>query len=1069
MSHTRHNTVVIIILVFIGLFLVETSRADLIRLSNGQYHAGHILEETSTSLRLKTGEPGGPREITISSQDIGRIYRVFEEAQQIDQCKSAARLQQWAAAYYHSELVILAKQCLEQAWKLDPSIGVKPLETGTSEFRTFWNRFILKQRSKGLKHSDARGLAGLARWAYDAKLKDEATFHLRRAWIASGKKKKYATLAQAWQVNLESWIELDLKPALGHGLFENSIRDENSTVAAEPGKVFVILPIWYDRRAAPQTLSKSMLRGTARQGFYGIRLLQNKPDLATLLLPDNAPIYERVELRSKNNGPPQLVLKNNLGPRINQGNSTEQQRLSLRPETGHPSNWALVFVEVPEDARQLALDWSDGGGETIDLTYLKIAHAAVHDSTQHDSQAPGITEALNHLESRSGAVAELAITQLEWMKKRIPPDRLEEWSARVDKRMIKAGARIEEQVRSAAWGYFASSSSVSRDAQLFLAGNKASIQAEWINIIRSHNKLPETANFSVATQLLSAILKTEDEVICDATLDALIGLNTEVDWNLIGTVSEAAQLATLDRLHLLPKDQTTPLLLNLMKSVRPSSAVKIAQHARSLDLGLADPHDPILAQWPDLKTPAERRAFFKVVGAADLGDLIYSHSFATIMRDATQPNHEIGVRHAAISAIIHQIKHRMDRPLTTGSRAGIESNFPVLISVDSKDPVIDGLTKAVASKSHPMQLDALEVLLIEGYAEQAEKGLITAAHSADEWNKILNVLIGREGVAQSNGFLALLGRLLKIEHADKAGLILSCLKELMDAKPDQRRRILIAVKAGVEFAELSQLAVHLKKPESEIAKDLLYQLGHLSSQDRQRLEASMDQSRRLEKLKRIDLRRAQLVDGRYNAVAVVEATIREADTVQVNGSSGTRRNRRWQIPRRITVTLPSLTIRSSDKKNSYQVFWGQQEIGRGLAREDVRNIRGPASFSPRLVDAGSQWLGPNGWGWSTPTNYDASEELAWGPAVLGSWPVLEEAANTMTLELADYLRAGLREAAVFGEEDLKVFVPDSFKMTLRYAAFASYYGVGTTRSLPRKVPSPGTPHLLNVMLILDKE
>lgn len=1055
---------------FLVTVLTEPSRADLVRLTGGRYHAGQIVEESPTLVRLKTGSSTGPAVISIPSQEISQIYRTLEEVKQIDQCESASELKQWAAAYYHAELRISANQCIERAWRLNPAIGRNPLDGDSDDgFRAFWNRLILKKLAAALENPDSKNLVTLARWAREAGLKNEAAFYLRRAWNRGGKTKDLVTLARTWQVNLESWIEVDLKPTLYGGLFTNSIHDQDTIVTAEPGKTFLMVPVWYDRRAGPQTLSKSIVRGPEKHGFYGIRTLRTRPDPDQLLPVDNAPIYERVELRPRENIQPDLVLKNNLGPRTNQDNSTSRQRINLRPELEAPSAWALILVEIPEETRQLTFDWGDGGSETIDLDYLRNARAAILDPQRYDPDGPDIADSLYKLKNPCGAIAELAVTQLRLIKRRLPPDRLNAWSTRVEPSVIDIAVRFEEQVRSAAWSYFTSSPSVSSAAVWSLAWKNTSVQLEWIKMIRAYNAVQATANFQVAKQLLSAILKSDDKAVCEAALNALMELDTEVDWTLACRTSETAQFAILDRLHLLPKEQVAPVLLTLMKSVRPASAAKIAQHARSLNLSLTDPRDPILEQWSELKSPAERMAFFKILGAVDLGDLIYSQSLGTIINEVTQENTDFGVRQAAITAIVDQIKYRSKRSLSAKDRFGIQGNFPVLVSVDSKDPVIKGLTEAVKSTSGAVQLDALEILLIEGFPEQAEMGLVAGTHTDDERNQILRALMARENASQSNGFLALLGRLLKKKHAANAGLIVPYLKQLIDQTSEHRWRILTAIKAGAKLENLDELVVHLEKPHSDAAKSLLHRLGHMTSQDRLRLDAATNSAEREEKLKYIDLRRAQLVDGQYGALAIVETVVREAG---ISSPDSTQTTKRWHIPQRTTIFLPNLTIRSSDANESYRVFWGRNELGRGLARVDVRKIQGPASFSPRLVNPDLTWRSPTGWGWPNPTGNPSEGMPALGPVIFGSWPVFEEPVpNTMTLRITDYLRTGLREAAIFGDEDIKALVPDTLKITLRYAAFSSYYGVGVTRFLPkaRNKQTKIRRHLLNVMLVLEKQ
>lgn len=1069
MSFPRRAAVVLFLAASVIPAASRHAHADLVFMTDGRSMAGRVLEESPAVVRLTTGTAAGPKEIELPRRRIRRIDRTIEEARRIQACPDSGRLLRWAAGYFFAGLETPAAECLRRALSIDPAVGERPIGEGDADWRTFANRVLLRAKRLSLPAADLQTLLGLAEWAHAAGLREEAAYDLRRAWGLDRTSKRIMAVADEWGVRLESWVELDLKPALRGSLFFDSIRDDGLMVPAEPGKTFLVLPLWYDPAAGARVLSKAIVRGKDRRGYYGIQVLPGplQPD-APLVLPDR-PVYERVELETKAGLGPRLVVKNTLAPRLKVGDETKQERLRTNRELNRPTRWLLLLIELPKNAPVVTLDWDDGGSEVVDLAYLRSVAAPLADPIPRPPESPAITASLEQLRRGSGAAAELAISQLMRLRQRLPPKARPQWSSKIDAKIITAGTRLEDQVRAAAWRYFVVNDRVSDSAIRCLANKGKRSKRVWLDIIDSRVRSSETTDPEVPSRLLGAILRSNDEALCRAALDSLLSLKIEPDWRLIGAASEAAQRAALDRIDTLPREQAARLLITLMKSVRHESAERIARQARSMHLRLTGPRDPIFAQWASASEPSERTALLTVLKALDLEDLIYSQPFVRIIAEARAVEAEAQVRSAALEMLVEQFLRRLEEEGPAGDHDGVQASFPLLSPLEWTDPVVQGLVDAVRTGPPARRLDALACLLRGGLAEEAERSLATPRRTTEEWIEVLTRMMEREDIAGCSGFLALLGRLLRPKHAELTDPILAHLDRAAGHSREDAWRVTCALKSGADFHALNELAS--VRPPRKAARVLqwMIRLGHLTAQDRQRFLAGRDVDSRERRLEQIDLRRAQLVDGRYGVFAVVETSRWEEDIRPPDERGVILSRKRWRVPRRTTLSLPPLTLRANTDDAGYVVRWGDRIIGRGVSRTDVRKVRGPDSFSPRLVRPTNDSVGERGWGWPDWQGGQRPSALAVGPAVLGSRLVHENpTANTMTLELSAYLRAGLEAAKFCDRQEADRLVPSPYKITLRYAAFASYYGVGVARPLPFAPGRPGERHLLNVMLVLER-
>ncbi len=1085
--------------VVMSLGICRWCPADMIVLDDGKTRAGRITWEDMQSIRMNTGSSSGKRKLTISRDKIKRIVRGIPETDLIDKCKDGSRLGRWATAYFHAGLEDRAERCVRRAYSLDATVGRKPKVKGVEASRAFWNRTVLQLRSGSLADQDAAGLFKAARWAHDAGLEDETSQYVRRAWRADRSSERIRDAAANWGVRLDPWMQLDLTSALDRSLFGYEIRDDGVKVEAEPDKTFLLLPLRYDAAAGPRSLSKNSFRGKHLRGFYGFQnvpVRRGLPQFGSEL--ESQPVYERLELqagarshrsaqdehgRRKVGRPlfrPELVAKNTAGPRRIVDGETKRDRAKNRTRTVPATGWIQMIVEIPESTNRLTLEWPDGTEEALDLRFLRRVRDGLSSSIYAASERAEVTydvprdvaAVVGKLSAGSHAVASLAVRRLADLQAEAGRDAGAGWLVEVDAAVISVGARREEDVKSATWAYFSNRESISQGLAANLGDQPAQVHKAWIAMIHSHVANIKKTKQPVSVRLLGGILRSNNESVCDAAFDVLLELGPTVDWGLFEDASEAAKAMALIRIEdITDRDSARRLLQVLMKDARAEAADRIAAEARRLDMGVHSPADPLLQRWTAASSTAERVGALQVLGGMSLGDVVYSRRFAEIIGEATSDKADAPVRQAAFEMLVRQARLQPTRPRGGVKSGDIYGGFPLMISSKARDPFVDGLAKAAQDGTEQTRVDALGELLLMGYAEKAEAALITGARSDEERDSVLRALLGRGDVVGSSlGLIGMLGRMLRPEYESSMGKVFTHLSDIWAQTPTATQwQVLAAVKSGVDFQALGQLSLSLPPTKANAVMRWLRHTGHLTPQDWRRLAGTTDVHERVECLKRIDFRRGYLVDGRYGALAIVETVVADRshdDPDDIwDDSTG---HYRWNVPRRITVALPPLDLKTSDADDSYLISWGDEPIGQGKVKS-VEGLLLPVRFSPRMEEPAERLLGNTGWGWPDPTASMRTGDRAAGPVLLGQRPVSPmPPAGTMTLDIGPCLKAALRDGNDFDDTPLDDLVPTPFEITLRYAAFGSFYGAGQRRDLPTENMPVGHRHLLNVMLVLER-
>ena len=1073
---TRHTILIGLAWCSAGVALLwalpaPTAFADIVRLSDGQTLAGRVIDRDSATLRFRTGSAQGPRDVDLPIEQITTIHSAMEEAAAIEACTETAVLFRWSEGYFQAGLPSLAAQCVERAVAIQP--GLLTRETvvdGAPEYQIFWCKQLFRIRASNVRGDDARGLHELARWSAALGLAADARETLRRAAFLDPANAEIHLTARAWGVSLLSWVQPDLTLAVETSLFAKSINDEGVAVSAQSGREFLLLPIRYQAVGPRRVISRLILSRKDRPAFYGVYALYRKPVAATLTSLMDVPVYERMEAKIDDNGTAEVVWKNNVGPRVLIDGALKQEPSRQRPLSERPQGHAILILEIESAARELEFQWDDGSSDRIDLGYLRELAGVVPDPRHREVNSPHVSRALQSVSRGSAAHAELALRVLAAMRIQRLGENQEKWASRVEPIVWDAAMRPEEHVQAAAWRYFSMQKSVSAATLELAATSKKQLQRRWVEIIAQNAGRADSANPAVARRLLMALLRGGSVEVCEQALAAMHGLKLEIDWSAVSAASKNAQIAALTHLASMPRVEAVPALLDMMKSVRRSSSDEVAKFVRSLKLRLDDPRDPIINRWPTLKSEDNRVAVLTVLRASRLGELIYSAPFAEIVRDCLAPAMTGStVQTALFELLVEQASHAQDADQV--AQSGVAGGFPLPVRLNIADPWIAGLTAAAQADSRRIRRQAVVALLDGGYAALAADQLVSAASSTAELREALLQLLELHPLAESDAFVAVCGRLLRPEHAELAETILNHLHRLAAARPvAERWRLACALKAGVEIDALSDLVDDLRPSIANGARRWLYQLCHLTHQDRQTFEAARNDRERRAVLEQLDFRRAQLVDGRYGMLAVVEWTTRIECPTGAASSEFEGPILRWSLPRRKLVILPTLQFTANERDDGYAVIWNEEVLGVGLMRDRPRPIRTPDQYMPALMDPPADMLTDQGWGWPGALLTGPSEAVAAaGPAILpGNRPVLQSLRpDFATIEIADCLSSALQDAGHMSQEEAVQFAAEPFHLTLRYATFASYVGVAPMRPLPKDA-AKGHRHILNVMVMLER-
>ncbi|MEK6643492.1 MAG: hypothetical protein AABZ08_06245 [Planctomycetota bacterium] len=888
------------------------------------------------------------------------------------------------------------------------------------------------------------------------------------------------------------------------------MQDESEWVTAKSGHEFVFLPFVYDAENTKLTVSSATLKGQDAKSFVGIRLLAFDGDRLSMDGRQGAPIYETLEVvAAKANADGFKVVAQLAAPlRSRRGDAESRKGPSVksRKDDVAPHDWAALVFELPTNAKQVSFEWIRGQ-ELIDLDALRHAMQPISittgegdESENTDVMSDAVTECVSILADGPPTMAALAIHRLSKHRASWPRMDMAKWVANVDIAVLAAGGREEPVVRMAAWGYFRDDLIKNRpklrlSPQVldFFGAAEDELHLRWIENVEcglliadggciwrvgQSRPRPGITPEMVALKLLTPLAHSEAAEVSSRAVTVLMNIQsstTDLAW--MSNLPADAQAAVVASLKNQQSNASRELVLkSLLRSPQPNVADALAIVVGSSGLRLRASDEPILKGWDSLETPADQASFLTVLAAADLRELLYTETMASMLTSAVaaadaKSQERQSIRQAAWTLAIGQFPRAYTINGVAGNHGSSKKSappdaFPVLVSRSAHDALIQTLADAARNAPRAIRSTALVALLQAGYSEEAARALLDSATSPNQRDVLLKELAAKVDVSVGrDSFTAMLGHLLKVDAAQNAALVLAKLAELRSKAPQHEQwRWAAALKAGIHFRDFDTLTSKLSGPTADAAKLLLNDLTRMSPEDVQRHASADKPEARAAVIDEADFRMGQSTAGRYGVVAVIECIAQSA----TDAESVEPKTIRWMPPTRRTVVLPSLTIEATEaNKDSgtgiLRVTADGERIGEGLPLSKPRPVGGPGRFSPALQAA--QW----GLLSTGKQNGPATTDSAFGPLVLQHRAVLvTPTQGTLTIDAAKYLKAALTAHHDSKVSDIAESLPLEYPMTLRYAHFGGYYGCGPELPHPGAGPTESHIRLLGVMLVLEK-
>lgn len=1028
-------------------------RAELVERRDGTLFVGQVISNEGGVVKLRTG-PNDADVSELGKSDIKRILTPAEELSANLGESSAEVLERRARSYHRAGLDFEALVCLERLVALAGKRATTRASADEGEWAAFKTGAIIRIESR--RESDAGRLLSFARLAAGADDKHLCSDLIFRADGQRGGAGPARAAALELGVTAPSAHRIDFYPCLFEAAEARSIQDEDLHVPAQPDRVFVHIPIRIDL-GIELSLSKGSLRGRDARSLYGLRpmrLIGGRPGWQ----PGRGdPVYERLDYTPASG---EWVFRNSTPPRRTD-DSPPRDRSGAREQRIKATPWIVLILELRQGAVATTLQLPGESTEDLDLTFIRRAHEPVPE--WHDPQNPppeALVSVVERLDRAGQAPADkrdslrattlLALARLEAARATQGERASKEWRSLTNNAVVNAIGGGDPVVGLAGWEYL---SKTPPAAHVELADAIAAHANGHLALARAIERVSrdELDDSGASYHALAAILRNGEAVASARALDTIERLDRTTLWMALCDSRRGAKALALSRLRSLEStDKRARRAAGaLVGGMDRDLSMHILEAAKRFGFAIESADDAILERWPAFKDQISRAAFLEGLALAgkDIAGVWHSPAISAIAMDVYKTKNKRIL--AAWTAMV-----AAHRAATPGASTGM---FPMLVARESADPDLLGLN-AVASHGEPDdRRTAIRSLLALGYAEEVERALGSSA--GKDWPVVLSTGIKKEDELAILGLLARWSATGSDELATAAMSQLS--RVLSEVSPDRSWLAAAAIKSGLTLEALNELSWDVDPMAAGAALRVAYAAGHMTQQERQRVAGAADAGERLDELQAVDLRRGQLVDGAYGALAIVETTTRVK-----NGAGGAY----WSEPVRTMLELPQLRLEVDVIDDRITALHNGKPVGSGLAIAADRMIK-PLPFYYGVLEAldGDEFVVRTENATSQPAA--ASRPTTSRPAAVRPGPMVlpdtrgrTEGSGLMVIDLGAFAD---EVSARTGAGKINFQWPREFPLTLRYHLWGTWVGCGRRQELPATA-QPGDTRLLNMMVIVEK-
>ncbi|MFO0972844.1 MAG: hypothetical protein U1A27_05310 [Phycisphaerae bacterium] len=846
-----------------------------------------------------------------------------------------------------------------------------------------------------------------------------------------------------------------------------ALNDEGTLVSPHDGMRLVLIPFRY-RDDVEVDLRRGSIDLRANPGgsvrFLGLQSLQVQDGRPTLPHAGNEPLYERLQVIPRAGRAPTVVAHNLLRPNPASAERDRSRRVGTIRNRLTGSGMGVAVFEVPAGSNSLTLTMASGAPEQIRMSVLEGASRPLEGSAGPDS--PAAQAWLRCLSEDSPTSAALALLKLGEALRSVAAEQRDAWRGRVDPVLLVAISRPEPSVRNAAWTALIDQANLPEAtlAALVRAGDAVIRPVLELTAAAFANPQLPSGQRRSAIQVFAALLRSEQPAHAEAALELLFSGAPDEAYAALADATAATRATALQRCAgMVPPPVRTRVLRALLLRATPAETERIGEMLGRDQMVLSDPGDKLLDELLASRGSA-RAAKLAALRAMSWLPILGTERVVRLLDEGAADASNAALRDEIFALAAEQAVRR------SGDAA--HGSFPALMS-ERDDVILRVLNRGVGAAGADDLPDLVAARIRVGDVFGLAELLRARFAAAPELLDLMRRIARREGAERLDALYALLARLASQPGAttrdtgragrrqllDFARGLFTLLDELAARRGAAAApRVGLAIKAGLDWPGLADYSACEDADLSARATRWMLRLSHASPQDARQLVAAGDKNGRIDRLANTNNRRGRIVIGRYRVMALAELAV-----PIVREESGDLVT--WEPPRRITLDGGMVEMRSRDLNREFQIYHGDTLLGFGTPAAEAVSLPLPEQWVPQLVPADPGFTLPG-----RPLHEFSSAP----PLLLASAEESPGRSASMRVAATELLREALQTdagAAALAQQADQI-VPPNLSVTIRYAGFGTYVGVGSRAQTAGRTattrPQANVPVLVNLAILLER-
>jgi len=838
-----------------------------------------------------------------------------------------------------------ARLAIEKACRLDPALLEDDKRASPRRWRDVWFGYRAVLRERKLAPDDVSGRVKIAAWLHEAGLGLKARTMLRAALKLDPTHPEARALAEAWHLFGGGPFQFDLTCAVARTLFPESVHDEGQPLARAPQRQWMLLPFAYHVEDEPLDVYKISLRviadGKYRCRVAGLMLMSSgtrrgsgpgEPPISEWeLQPTSWPVWERIKVEPDESAGSQRVTAYNLVPARHRsrgyrgGEESARAGVLIEPKSGLAGGRAAFLLEIPEGARQLEVVFRDEIAALVDVPFIKglsaIPDSALSAGTRWSVET--LIEASRGANAVMAAVAVARLGMLRWQAAERPQPRREHDSAVegafdpevIERALCAALAHPNEQVRRTAFDVLIDTPMlVSRSLLAMLAGSaEPPLLHRTLDLLEqvlgsagetggvsgtrlnpaglapgSVKDFPELEVSPVSNNLflvLSACLASEHRDVVMRALDILLTDGSQQSAMVLMEAPMHVRSLLVDRLSHVEEGAFKAVLFRILAlDADAEMLTRILDACQDMRLVIRDRDDPMLTILRRSLPPAVQARVVRLLVRADLSGVLAGRSTDPVwltLADRARQDSELAA--AMLDLAMQHFDGKYVSPFPKNPTALRRLERSSARMTDTFTTVLAILATGIEA-NEAVALTAARALLQVGRAgplqEQIRKRL-----SSRQQARLIEQLSNDSSLQAGPVLAFFLAGCVDAKDPVVSETALEGLARLYhEADAEGRWQLNLAVKLMLPMDELVRLTLTKADRLARDAGSLLRQLGHLTPDEWDAVQAHSDPAGRMQALRELETVRAASPAGTYACLVCVDLEQPKRSAAQVRGA-----------------------------------------------------------------------------------------------------------------------------------------------------------------------------------------